>query len=114
MIRAPEPPTGASCVLPGADRRSHHGRRWPHGTRGGAEAGVHASRRGQDPPRLAAAARTAIQRSLEPAVYIVCVEVVVKPELVEAFVAASRLNHEGTRRDEPGNVRWDLLQREDD
>jgi autoinducer 2-degrading protein len=46
--------------------------------------------------------------------YVVCVEVVVKPEFVDAFIAASRLNHEGTRRDEPGNVRWDLVQKEDD
>lgn len=33
----------------------------------------------------------------------------VKPECVEAFIAACRLNHEASSR-EPGNRRFDLLQ----
>ena len=45
--------------------------------------------------------------------YVVCVTVFVKPENVEEFIAASRLNHEGTRQ-EPGNLRWDFLQAEEE
>ncbi len=45
--------------------------------------------------------------------YVVCVTVFVKPDRAEAFAEASRLNHEGTRT-EPGNVRFDVLQAEDD
>jgi len=45
--------------------------------------------------------------------YVVCVTVFVKPDNVADFIAASRLNHEGTRQ-EPGNLRWDFLQAEDD
>ena len=45
--------------------------------------------------------------------YVVCVTVKVKPEFVEQFKEAIRLNHEGTRQ-EPGNLRFDVLQGEDD
>lgn len=46
--------------------------------------------------------------------YVVCVQVHVKPEFVDKFIAATKDNHEHTRGDEPGNVRWDCLQAEDD
>ncbi len=45
--------------------------------------------------------------------YVVCVTVFVKPESREAFVEATRDNHLNTRQ-EPGNVRFDILQAEDD
>jgi autoinducer 2-degrading protein len=45
--------------------------------------------------------------------YVVCVTIKVKPEFVQAFTDAIKLNHEGTRQ-EPGNVRFDVLQAEDD
>ena len=45
--------------------------------------------------------------------YVVCVTVFVKPEGVDAFVEATRDNHENTRR-EPGNLRFDVLRAEDD
>ena len=45
--------------------------------------------------------------------YVVCVTVWVKPGLEEPFVEATRKNHLGTRQ-EPGNVRFDVLRREDD
>ncbi len=45
--------------------------------------------------------------------YVVVVNIQIKPESREAFVAACRDNHQGTRR-EPGNLRWDLLQSNDD
>jgi autoinducer 2-degrading protein len=45
--------------------------------------------------------------------YVVVVNVNVKPEAVPAFIAATRDNHLGTRS-EPGNVRFDVLQRNDD
>lgn len=44
---------------------------------------------------------------------VLLVDVRVKPDQRAAFVEACRLNHEGTRR-EPGNLRWDLLQDEED
>jgi autoinducer 2-degrading protein len=44
--------------------------------------------------------------------YIVNVIVKVKPEAVDAFIEAIRLNHEGTRQ-EPGNLRFDVSQAED-
>lgn|SRR5512143_2983013 len=37
----------------------------------------------------------------------------VKPERVEAFLAATLRNHEGSTR-EPGNLRFDVLRSEDD
>ena len=46
--------------------------------------------------------------------YIVSVQVHVKPEFVEQFIQATRANQEGTRRTEPGNVRWDFSQAEED
>lgn len=46
--------------------------------------------------------------------YIVCVTIRVKPELVTDFIAATRENQLGTRTHEPGNVQWDFLQGEDD
>jgi len=46
--------------------------------------------------------------------YIVCVQVHVKPDFIAPFIAASRDNHLATRRDESGNVRWDFLQSEED
>ena len=45
--------------------------------------------------------------------YVVCVTVWVKPEYVDQFIAATRDNHINTRQ-EPGNVRFDVLQAEDD
>ena len=45
--------------------------------------------------------------------YVVAVTVYVKPEFVEQFINASLANARGTRQ-EPGNVRWDFLQAEDD
>ena len=45
--------------------------------------------------------------------YVVVVNVTVKPEAVDAFIAATRDNHEGTRR-EPDNLRFDVLRRGDD
>ncbi len=46
--------------------------------------------------------------------YVVCVQVHVKPEHIDEFIQATRENYEGTRKYEPGNVRWDLLQSEED
>lgn len=45
--------------------------------------------------------------------YVVCVTVWVKPEYVDQFIAATQDNHIHTRQ-EPGNVRFDVLQAEDD
>ncbi|MBX3064660.1 MAG: antibiotic biosynthesis monooxygenase [Anaerolineae bacterium] len=45
--------------------------------------------------------------------YVVCVTVKVKAEFVQQFIEAIRKNHEGTRS-EPGNLRFDVLQGEDD
>ena len=45
--------------------------------------------------------------------YVVCVTVWVKPGHEQDFVAATRENHHATRR-EPGNVRFDVLGKEDD
>jgi autoinducer 2-degrading protein len=44
--------------------------------------------------------------------YVVAVTVRVIPEYVEAFVAATRANAEGTRK-EPANLRFDVLRVED-
>jgi autoinducer 2-degrading protein len=41
------------------------------------------------------------------------VNVFVKPEHIEAFIAATRANHEGSRG-EPGNLRFDVLQSAED
>ncbi|MEP7287092.1 MAG: antibiotic biosynthesis monooxygenase [Chloroflexota bacterium] len=46
--------------------------------------------------------------------YIVCVQCHIKPEFVDDFIRVTHENHEGTRTTEPGNVRWDCLQAEDD
>lgn len=45
--------------------------------------------------------------------YIACIQVAVKPENREQFIEAMMKNVEGTRQ-EPGNVRFDFLQAEDD
>ena len=45
--------------------------------------------------------------------YCVCVSVHVKPELAERFLEATLDNARGTRR-EAGNLRFDVLRREDD
>ena len=45
--------------------------------------------------------------------HVTLVHVHVKPEHVDAFVAATRANHEGSVR-EPGNLRFDILERADD
>lgn len=45
--------------------------------------------------------------------YVVSVTVMVKPDGVQAFMEATRANASATRR-EPGNVRFDVLQCEDD
>lgn len=44
---------------------------------------------------------------------VTIVYVAVKPEKIEAFKEACRLNHEGSIR-EPGNVRFDILQSADE
>jgi autoinducer 2-degrading protein len=45
--------------------------------------------------------------------YVVCVTIFVKAEQVEAFKAAALDNARNTRK-EPGNLRFDVLQAEDD
>jgi autoinducer 2-degrading protein len=45
--------------------------------------------------------------------YVVCVRIQVHPGREEEFIAATRLNHEGTRR-EPGNLRFDVLRHLED
>jgi len=45
--------------------------------------------------------------------YVVCVTIFVKGESVQAFIDATLDNARNTRR-EPGNVRFDVLQAEDD
>jgi len=45
--------------------------------------------------------------------YVVVVNVSVKPEVVDAFIAATAENHRNTRN-EPDNLRFDVLQRNDD
>jgi len=46
--------------------------------------------------------------------YVVCVTIHVKPEFVDQFIAATLDNARNTRMLEPGNVRWDFLQAEED
>ncbi len=45
--------------------------------------------------------------------HVTHVHVQVKAEHLEEFVTATRANHEASRR-EPGNLRFDILQSEDD
>lgn len=45
--------------------------------------------------------------------YVVCVTVWVKQGFEERFIQATRDNHEGARA-EPGNLRFDVLQHEDE
>jgi autoinducer 2-degrading protein len=45
--------------------------------------------------------------------HVTLVKVSVKPDRVDAFIEASRANHEGSVR-EPGNRRFDILQDPDD
>lgn len=45
--------------------------------------------------------------------YVVAVTVFVKPEFVEPFIEAS-LDNARNSRTEPGNLRWDFCQAEDD
>ncbi|HYQ25588.1 MAG TPA: antibiotic biosynthesis monooxygenase [Polyangiaceae bacterium] len=45
--------------------------------------------------------------------HVVVVNVHVKPEAVDAFIAATADNHSHTRK-EPANLRFDLLRRNDD
>jgi autoinducer 2-degrading protein len=45
--------------------------------------------------------------------HVTLVHVVVRPDAVDAFVAATRTNHEASVR-EPGNRRFDVLQSPDD
>ncbi len=45
--------------------------------------------------------------------HVTIVHVHLKPEHVQDFIAATRLNHEGSIR-EPGNRRFDVLQSSDD
>jgi quinol monooxygenase YgiN len=45
--------------------------------------------------------------------YVIAVTIFVKPEFVEQFKAASMDNASNTRK-EPGNIRFDVLQAEDD
>jgi (4S)-4-hydroxy-5-phosphonooxypentane-2,3-dione isomerase len=44
--------------------------------------------------------------------FVVWVDIQVKPENVDAFTAASKANHLGTRQ-EPGNIRFDVLRLND-
>lgn len=44
--------------------------------------------------------------------HITLVQVDVKPEHIDAFIKAVERNHLGTRR-EPGNIRFDVLQSDD-
>jgi autoinducer 2-degrading protein len=46
-------------------------------------------------------------------VYVVAVTVWVKPEFIQQFIEASLDNARNSRK-EPGNIRWDFLQAEDD
>jgi autoinducer 2-degrading protein len=41
--------------------------------------------------------------------YVVVVSVRIAPGQGAAFLRATQLNHEGTRRTEPGNLRYDVL-----
>jgi autoinducer 2-degrading protein len=45
--------------------------------------------------------------------HVTLVKISVKPDRVDAFIEASRANHEGSVR-EPGNRRFDILQDPDD
>jgi autoinducer 2-degrading protein len=45
--------------------------------------------------------------------YVLVINVSVKPEAVAEFIEATRFNHLETRK-EPGNLRFDVLQRNDD
>ena len=45
--------------------------------------------------------------------FVVCVTIFVKPEFVSQFIPATLDNARGTRA-EPGNVRFDVLQADDD
>ncbi|MDP8244300.1 MAG: antibiotic biosynthesis monooxygenase [Candidatus Hinthialibacter antarcticus] len=45
--------------------------------------------------------------------YVVCVTVYVVPGKENEFIEATSLNHKGTRQ-EPGNLRFDVLQANDD
>jgi autoinducer 2-degrading protein len=45
--------------------------------------------------------------------HVTLVHVHVKPERLDAFLEATRRNHEASAR-EPGNLRFDVLQSEDD
>ena len=45
--------------------------------------------------------------------HVTLVYVRVKPEHVDEFIEASRANHEGSIK-EPGNVRFDVVQQDDD
>jgi len=45
--------------------------------------------------------------------YVVVVNIHVKPEAVDAFIAATADNHRNTRK-EPENFRFDVLRRNDD
>ncbi len=45
--------------------------------------------------------------------HVTLVHVHVKPESIDEFIAATRLNHEASVQ-EPGNLRFDVLQQPDD
>ena len=45
--------------------------------------------------------------------YVVCVTIFVKPEFNRQFIAATLDNASNTRK-EPGNIRFDVIQAEDD
>ena len=45
--------------------------------------------------------------------YVVCVTIWVKSGFEDQFVEATLKNHQGTRQ-EPGNLRFDVLRKEDD
>jgi autoinducer 2-degrading protein len=49
----------------------------------------------------------------DPAMHVVLVSIQVKPDCIEAFKAATRLNHEGSVK-EPGCARFDVLQDTED
>lgn len=45
--------------------------------------------------------------------FVLCVDIFVKPEARDAFIEATRANHLGTRQ-EPGNLRFDVLVDQED
>jgi (4S)-4-hydroxy-5-phosphonooxypentane-2,3-dione isomerase len=57
--------------------------------------------------------KTLLLRRRKAIMHLTLVHVHVKPECRDAFIEATRLNHEGSVR-EPGNLRFDVLREPDD